>query len=288
MLAERAAADPFEKVRQMIKDLIMQLMEEANQEITHKGWCDTELSTNQQTRKELGESVETLHTEIDELTSSIALLTQEIAAASKMVSEIDAATLKASAMRAEEKENNAVTIKDAQEGQVAAAEARLVLKEFYAKAGQATALVQEQPVAPEIFDGAYQGMQGEGGGVVNMLEVIESDFAKLEFETETSEATALQEYKDFMNDSAVSKAQKLKDIDYKTAKSGEQQNSLTTKKEDVEGLQKELTAAIAYFDKLKPSCIDSGVSYEDRVQRRQEEIESLQTALKILNDADVV
>ena len=39
--------------------------------------------------------------------------------------------------------------------------------------------------------------------------------------------------------------------------------ALTVKREDLEGTQKELDAALAYFDKLKPSCVDSGVSYED-------------------------
>merc|ERR1719353_1612986 len=51
-LAVRVAEDPFVKVKKMIKDLIVRLMEEANEEAEHKGWCDTELSTNEQTRKE--------------------------------------------------------------------------------------------------------------------------------------------------------------------------------------------------------------------------------------------
>ena len=51
-------------------------MEEANEEAEHKGWCDTELSTNEQTRKEKTSAVETLHAEIDELTASIAKGTQ--------------------------------------------------------------------------------------------------------------------------------------------------------------------------------------------------------------------
>ena len=67
------------------------------------------------------------------------------------------------------------------------AQALTVLKEFYAKAAEATAFVQQKP---EIFDSPYKGMGAEGGGVVGMLEVIESDFARLESDTKASEATA--------------------------------------------------------------------------------------------------
>merc|ERR1719393_866710 len=63
-LAVRVQADPFAKVKKMIKDLIVRLMEEANEEAEHKGWCDTELSTNEQTRKEKTSAVESLHAEI--------------------------------------------------------------------------------------------------------------------------------------------------------------------------------------------------------------------------------
>merc|ERR1719305_1872498 len=77
-VADRASSDPFQKVKKMIKDLITRLMEEANDEAEHKGWCDTELTTNEQTRKEKTESVETLHAEIDQLEASIAKLTEDI------------------------------------------------------------------------------------------------------------------------------------------------------------------------------------------------------------------
>ena len=82
-------------------------------------------------------------------------------------------------------------------------------------------------------------------------------------------------------------AAKSKDIEHKTAKKQDQEQALVTKKGDLEGNQKELDAALAYFDKLKPSCISTGVSYEDRVERRKEEIESLQEALRILNGEDI-
>jgi len=284
-LAVHVADDPFVKVKKMIKDLIVRLMEEANEEAEHKGWCDTELSTNEQTRKEKTEAVETLHAEIDQLEASIAKLTEDIGDLTKAIAALDAAMAKATALRQAEKEENIQTIKDAGEAQTAVAQALTVLKEFYAKAGEATSLVQ-QP-APEIFDSPYKGMQSENGGVVGMLEVIESDFARLEAETKAAEATAQKEYDSFMTDSKVDKAAKTKDVEHKTTKKQDETQALTTKNDDLEGTQKELDAALAYFDKLKPSCVDAGVSYEDRVARRKEEIESLQEALRILNGEDL-
>jgi chromosome segregation ATPase len=282
-VAAHAKDDPFAKVKKMIKDLIVRLMEEANEEAEHKGWCDTELSTNEQTRKEKTEQVETLHAEIDQLEASIAKLTEDISELTKSVAELDAAMAKATKLRQEEKAKNTETIADSQEAQTAVAQALTVLKEFYAKAAESTAFVQQ----PEIFDTEYKGMQAENGGVVGMLEVIESDFARLESDTKAAEATAQKEYDEFMTDSKVDKAEKSTDIEHKTAKKQDEQQAKTTKEKDLEGTQKELDAALAYYDKLKPSCVDSGVSYEDRVARRKEEIESLQEALRILNGEDI-
>merc|ERR1712232_893888 len=112
-LAARVAADPFKKVKKMIKDLITRLMEEANEEAEHKGWCDTELSTNEQTRKEKTESVENLHAEIDQLQASIAKLTDDISELTKGIAELDAAMAKATKLRTEEKAKNSETISDA-------------------------------------------------------------------------------------------------------------------------------------------------------------------------------
>merc|ERR1712228_257774 len=118
-LAEHAQDDPFRKVKKMIKDLITRLMEEANEEAEHKGWCDTELSTNEQPRKEKTEAVETLHAEIDQLEASIAKLTADITSLTEAVAALDAAMAKATKLREEEKTKNAQTVSDAQAAQTA-------------------------------------------------------------------------------------------------------------------------------------------------------------------------
>jgi len=270
----------------MIKDLITRLQEEAGEEADHKGWCDEELSTNEQTRKEKTAAVETLHAEVDQLTASIAKITEDIAELTKAIAELDTAMAEATKIRQEEKAKNTETIADSKVAATAVAQALAVLKEFYAKAGDATALVQvpgEEPEIPVVFGSPYQGMQAENGGVVGMMEVIATDFARLEADTAAAEASAQKEYDQFMADSEADKQAKSTDIEHKTAKKQDEEQALTLKHEDLEVTQKELEASLAYFDKLKPSCIEVGVSFEDRVARRKEEVASLQEALKILS-----
>lgn len=278
------AGDPFVKIRKMINDLITKLMEEAQEEVEHKGFCDQELATNTQTREHKTQAVQTLTAEIDMLDASITKLTEDLAELNAAVADLDKRVAEATDLRQQEKDKNTKTIADAQGAQTAVAQALVVLREFYAKAGEATALVQGKP---EIFDKPYTGMGAESGGVVGMLEVIEADFARLEATTSTAEDEAQREYDTFMHDSKVNKAGKTTDIEHKTARKQEQSESLVNKKADLEGTQKELDAALDYFEKLKPSCIGSGESFEDRTQSRKEEIESLQTALRILNGEDI-
>jgi len=288
-LADRMASDPFMKVRKMIKDLLIRLMEEANEEADHQGWCDKELATNEKTRKEKSDAVETLQADMDALQGSIAKLTEDIADLSKEATDLGVAMAKATELQQSESAENAQAIQDSQDAQTAVAQAIEVLKEFYDKAGSATALLQQQqqPSTPAIFDKPYRGMADENGGVVGMLEVIASDFARLEADTKSEEVTAQKEYDAFMTNSKTDKASKEEDIEHKTAKKQDEEQALIVKKSDLEGTQKELDAALSYFDKLKPTCVDAGVSYEDRVSRRKQEIESLQETLQILNGEDL-
>merc|ERR1719284_2223923 len=104
-------------------------------------------------------------------------------------------------------------------------------QEFYNSAAGATSLVQIQKKQPEIFDAPYTGMQSNAGGVVGMIEVIQSDFARLEAETMSAEAASQKEYDQFMHDSEVDKTAKSKDIEHKSAKKQNEEQALTEKKE---------------------------------------------------------
>jgi hypothetical protein len=283
LVAAKAEFDPFKKVVKMIKDMITKLTEEANDEAEHKAFCDTEMSTNKATRDAKTSESETLQAEIDKLTADTTKLAEEIASLVAAMAENDAAVLKATTIREEEKAKNTATIADAKAAAAATARALSVLKTFYEKASQATALVQV-PGAPASFNKPYTGMGGSSTGVVGMLEVIQSDFVRLDSETTAAEEEAVEAYKQFMADSAEDKTVKDEDRKQKSMTKQKKDFDLNSAKEDLTGVQEELSAAIDYYEKLKPSCVDSVQSYAERVAQREEEMESLNDALNILNE----
>jgi hypothetical protein len=288
-LAEKVADGPFDKVKKMIKDMIVKLMEEATEESEHKGWCDTEMASNKQTREDKSDSVSTLSAQQELLTAKISTLGSDMAELSDAISAIDAAVAEATTLRLNEKSKNTVAIEDAKVAQVAVAKALAVLQEFYAKAATATAFVQQTPAedAPATFDKPYTGMGGSNTGVVGMLEVIQGDFARLETETGVAEKEAEAEFERFSDDSAQDKSVKSMDLENKGKDKATAESDLASTQKDLAATQTELDAALAYYDKLKPSCVDAGLSYGERVRMREEEIKSLQEALRILSGEDI-
>jgi len=289
--AQRVAADPFVKLKKMVKDLISKLMEEATSETEHKGWCDAELAKNKQTRESRTQDVADLTAEIEDLTATIAQLTQDIADLAAAVKELDDAMAASTAERTESKATNEQTIKEAKEAQAAVEEATAVVKDYYAKSAEATAFAQQSQTpgedAPETFDKPYQGMLPEGGNVVDFLEVILSDFTRLESETAATEAAEQDEFETFMFESKKDKALKQNESGHKANMKTNKESALHSAEEELKMNEDQLKAANDYYDKLKPSCVDSGINYEERVKLREEEIQSLQEALKILQGQDL-
>lgn len=313
LLAVRASEDPFAKVTSMIKNMIKKLMEQANDEAEHKAFCDTETATNKMTRDTKTALVAELQSKIEGLSADINELALKISQTQTAISEIAAAMSKATAERGEEKEKNTQTIDDGKIAQAATQRAMQVLKEYYDKAANQVdlpeadgpikydprslqilsksaggALVQEQqrvPGAPEMESGKYTGMGN--GGILGMLEIIESDFADLIASTTASEAESARVFEQFTNDSSQNTAVKNTELKHRQNKQTQKQSDLQQAKNDLKSAQKELTAASDYWAKLKPDCVEEAMSYGDKKAAREEEIESLQDALGMLSQGDI-
>merc|ERR1719265_806054 len=83
-------------------------------------------------------------------------------------------------------------------------------------------------------------------------------------------------------DSKVLKATKTAELKGKKTEVASISSALSDFASDKDGLTKELSAVMEYFDKLKPQCEFEVPSYEERKQRREQEIDGLKEALSVL------
>eukprot|EP00415_Alexandrium_ostenfeldii_P001436 UN1436 len=197
-----------------------------------------------------------------------------------------------------------------------------VLKDFYSKAMTATAFVQAAPArewglkmgvkmgseewnslanpgfkgavdtghkeAMQTFGNAEQGQQDENEyGVLALLEVIASDFANLEADTQATEVESQKAYNDFMAESKKNKAVKERTVEMNSSDKAAAEAKLQEDTADMKSTQDKLLAAERYHKNLVPQCIDQGMTFEERTKAREAEVASLKQALQLLSSEDI-
>jgi hypothetical protein len=295
MLAMKMAADPFAKVKTLIQQLIERLMTESANEATHKGWCDTEIGKSNTERDHRHSDTKKLSAETEVLEAKKANLEAEIA---KLQTERNAAQdahTEASRIRGAEKAENKQTLETAQEGLKALKNAIGVLEAFYSKASRATVLLQKKapvtssPVAADMVGseyegGAYQGNQAAAGGIMGMLETIKSDFERTIKQTSSAEQAASEAFAKFDTEtkatiSGLETGIKNAEADLKMT-SGDLVAALNDLKENQLLLDQSLEA----LEKLRPACVDTSMSWEEKVAAQEAEIQALKDALAVFNE----
>jgi len=274
----------------MIKDQVAKLEASAEEEESQKKLCDDEKEKATKKRDEAIGHVEgdlaaitETKAKIDEATEDVNELEVEIAALYKNVNE-------ANTLRKAESAENAKTLKNAKVGLSAIKAATAVLKDFYDKA----ALIQTKAapkadsdgntigdMAPKVAEGDYKGKQDAASGILGMMAVIQSDFEGTIEATEEAEKEAKTEHETFIKDSETSidekkELSKTRNGDIKT-----EESALVEFKDDLKDHASLKGDALEELLKLKPPCVSTGASHEEKVKRREQEIESLKDAYKI-------
>jgi len=300
------------------------MLEEAKEDADHEGFCDEEMGKSKVTRTRLQEDIDALDAAVEDGKATILALTESTGELTKEVAELVAAMKEASEIRESEKKTNAQTVEDAKAAQAAVSAAKVVLEEFYKKAATATAFVQVRSSNPEFGlkmgikmgsdewaslanpdytgsgdTGHKEGMQTFGEkvtgevrdeaeyGVLALLEVILSDFGKVEATTKASEAESQKMYEEFITDSKKSQAKKEKNIEMNDSDKASAEEQLRQDIADLKATQDELIASEAYYQKLVPQCIDKGMTFDERTKAREAEVASLKEALGILGSEDI-
>jgi hypothetical protein len=273
--------DVFAKVKSLIVDMLAKLEAEATAEATEKAYCDDEMSKTEEKKSDLENVINKLSSKIDlasaksaELKDEVKVLQSELAKIAKQQAEMDS-------IRAEEKAAYDKAKSELEAGIAGVQKALGVLRDYYGGA----ALVQknfdafmQQPAKPKTFGKA----EGAGGSIIDILEVVESDFTKNLAAEETQEEDAVSTYEKTTQDNKIATTEKNQGVKYKTQEFTGLDKSIADMTGDKDSATTELDAVLEYYGKLKERCIAKPETYEERKARREAEIAGLKEALNIL------
>merc|ERR1719440_1992276 len=161
------------------------------------------------------------------LKEEVAELEKELAALAKSQAEMDK-------LRSEEKgifDTNEAEMTKGIEGVKLALK---VLNEYYAKEGK-----------------AHGAADGAGGGIIGLLEVVESDFTKGLAEMNATEQSAVSDYNRLSKENVITKATKDQDVKYKTKESKGLDKAVAEANADRSTVQEELDAVNSYYKGIK-------------------------------------
>jgi len=231
---------PLDKIVTMIEDLLTKLKDEAAEEAEHQGFCTKEMHDNKKSRESNQQEVDDLMAKSENLVATIAKLGDGVVELEKGEAALIKAMGEATEQRNAEKKKNTATIADAKAAQTAVTQAMSVLQDFYDKSGSFVQTSAGSKQVPEMK--AYGGQSASSGGVLGMLEVILTDFARLESTTEGGETQASTEYDTYMKDAKADKKQKHEDAFEKKMEQDKKEHELHMTKKDLKESSKELKA----------------------------------------------
>lgn len=301
-IAAEVARDPFVRVRKTINDMIERLMQEAKDEATQHGWCQTELAKVAKTIEfEKPRSLK-YSARIVELESDMAQLSDEIEELKGngddkdgKIKEAQDALTEAQEARTTDKELNEKSVKDAEKAIDAVGQALVLLQGFYTKAGaqggQKVALKKEvdgpegREFSKEGETTQYGGAQDSAQNILGLLEVVKSKYETELAEVKQNEKESTSEFNALKADlsskiAGMQKTQQLKEQEFDKAK-GEH----TSNDEKLKSTLAMIDAALKTQAKLRPACLNKGPTAAERKEQIEGQISALESALQALGNA---
>mmetsp|Transcript_87559 Transcript_87559/g.231732 ORF Transcript_87559/g.231732 Transcript_87559/m.231732 type:complete len:712 (-) Transcript_87559:136-2271(-) len=279
--------DPFAKIKGMIEDMIAKLELEAASAAEEKAYCDDELAKTKEKKSELEEDLDKLSAKIDKamakstgLKGDVKNLQAELAEVAKLQAQVDGVRRSENAIFNEEK----AELDKALEG---VRRALTVLRQYFGK-GEADSLLQSsgsslldimrQPKPPMSFSKS----SGAGAGIIGILEVCESDFAKELSKITTEEEDSQSNYEETTQENRKDTEMKIQEVRYKVRAFKALDKNIADMAEDKDTLTAQQSAVLEYWSKITDRCGATPEPFEERRKRREQEIAGLKEALSVL------
>lgn len=287
-LARYGGEDVFAKMRKLIQEMISALEQTNREEMGKKAFCDQEMKHTKSTLSDRQDESKRKSAALELTTAQVAQLREELANLAQELSELAESDQELTKMRQAEHEEHTQAYKELEFGLAGVQTAIKALRDYYS---------QDRPVQLDMAASMALAADGRaprvdiaevstaGAGVISFLEVVESDFARNMADLQSQDRNAQEAYEKLMQQSKVVKAQKESDVKHKTTEATNLERSATELRSDTASAKQQLEAVTEYLGKLQEECTAKVETREERMAKRQKEMEGLQEALSILESA---
>jgi len=263
MMREDAAGnDVFAKITTMISGMISKMEKSLTEDTNHAQQCDIDMKAAKEKLAAKSAEVSKYQNRIDKVVSKSAGLKSEVSELKEALSALSEAKAKATKIRSKESSLFKKNEPEIQQGLEGVKIALKALREYYGNQDQ-----------------------GAATGIVGMLEVVESDFAKQLAEMRVAESTAAEDFKKEEEDMKLERNRKEQDVKYKTEAHRGLDADLIDIQSDADSAQSVLSDAKEYADTVSSKCTVTPMSFEEKKAKRQQEIDDLKGALKALESS---
>jgi len=264
-LGSGSGGDVFEKVREMITNMVSNLEADAAAEASHKLYCDKEMQETTAQKEDTTDELGSLTAKSKQRQARSTMLKQQIVMLQRELALISKAKAEAAQLR---KQTQAVSEKSKAEMERGLKGLTLALK---------------------ILKQHYGNSLGAEGGIISLLEIVEADFTQGMAELIANEDGAANYYltetkRNFEQETDA----KERDLHYKTKEHISMDKAVAELTNDVDGVQSRFNAVREFDKSIKKSCAVVSLPYEERQGRRQEELSGLKEALETLEGATLL
>jgi len=247
-------------------------------------------------KEELDLALHSLEAAIDKYAARSAGTKEDVKELQRQLSCMAKEVVELEKLRKEEHETFLASKKDLQEGLQGVRQSLDLLKEYFASDDDSAdggalgtppptdvAYLQKmnQPQVPEL---GHKKSQGAAEGIIEILEMTESDFATSLAKLETQESDAQAQFETASQVEDIEKAAKEQEIKFKVREYKSLDKMITQLSGDRDATSTEQAAVLEFYAKVKDRCVAEPESYEERKKRRNAEITGLKEALEILRN----
>lgn len=307
-------ADPFDKVKGLISDMIEKLEKQLADDTSEKKFCDREMTETKARLKELGIDVERL----DRLHEASYMKEIDIKAWLKEIAAEVAAHAKEEAeknkLHNEYARNYRNTWRELTDALEAVQKAISLLEKFYGappvpvkkEFGEDSTVLERNEIQHDntmhaagdpilVQQAAAHNATAEkqiqqGQGIIDMLRLVKDDLAKSLEEEEKMWDEMNANYEKVMREYLMLRQADKQDKEYAEHEYDDQHEETGHWSEDENNKLSEKEKVAVYYLSLRDKCITRAERFDDRKKARDEEIEGLKQAYAILRDetADLI